>query len=92
MDTDPKITGLPADNTEFLQYLERRVGIQMESLGELCLHLREAREASQPGARQVSVQDGMQSACFLAAEFSNIESLLETLNDRLEKLVEEEGA
>lgn len=90
--TDPKIEGLPADNNELIRQLESRALTALEDFGSLALALREARECSHPLAKQVSVVDAIEFAETLRCNFSNLGSLLETLNDRLEKLVESEGA
>jgi len=90
--TDPQITGLPADNNELIRHLESRALYALEDFGVLATALREARECSHPQAKQNSVGDAIEFAETLSASFSNIGSLLETLNDRLVKLiVEQEG-
>lgn len=92
MNTDPKIEGLPADNNELIRQLEVRALLALEDFGTLVLSLRESRECFHPSAKQVSVGDAIEFCTTLRHEFENIGNLLETLNDRLEKLVESEGA
>lgn len=90
--TDPTIEGLPADNNELIRHLEARAMCALEDLGALATAMREARECNNPVAKQASVGDAIEFAQSLRAAFSNLGCLLETLNDRLEKLVESEGA
>lgn len=91
--TDPTIEGLPADNNELIRHLEARAMCALEDLEALASAMREARECRHPQAKQVSVGDAIEFAETLRCAFSNLGCLLETLNDRLEKLiVESEGA